>query len=132
MEIKKLLLPLVALLSVVGAVVSAPLELPRFQIPTKEDYIVKPFYDPARAQSYDRFKDADQANHFCHWICKNDYNHGYTKNNWHQDGNHSVCTCDLTDGCRNTGQSCTCSNTGRGGVCSTGNLKDGLYCQCVE
>jgi eukaryotic-like serine/threonine-protein kinase len=34
------------------------------------------------------------------------------------------------DGCRSSGQSCTCSNTGWSGRCGTGPHKSGLYCRC--
>lgn len=34
------------------------------------------------------------------------------------------------DGCRAAEQACTCGNTGKGGKCGTGPLKNGLYCKC--
>ncbi|MEZ4376269.1 MAG: hypothetical protein R3B07_36025 [Polyangiaceae bacterium] len=34
------------------------------------------------------------------------------------------------DGCRSSGQACTCSNTGWSGKCATGGAKSGLYCHC--
>ena len=35
-----------------------------------------------------------------------------------------------SDGCETNGQSCTCSNTQASGMCGTGPIKEGLYCQC--
>ncbi|MDR3646264.1 MAG: hypothetical protein P4L22_01845 [Candidatus Babeliales bacterium] len=37
-----------------------------------------------------------------------------------------------SDGCKLSGQSCKCSNTGLSGTCSIGDAKPGLYCHCDE